>query len=312
MKPNLQSIAAAWGVGNEVVIADLIKNAPMLQTATVRRATHGTKHRYRFTENIPEAVFREVGQGIVPQRIDQNRAAIDLKELVFKLYDDYRIIDEWTGGKEGFLRDNYQVAYEGLAQGISKAVFYGNLTEGSAGSFKGLLQYAADFNTIVSQKAGTSGARSSIIGVRWDEHAGASLRVNNNGLLDIRDLTPSGTSTIVTDTTTNTQMEVYQWLFASYFALVATSKSSVAAITQIASDKDVTVDDMNKLVNVISRVAGGNRAIYTTEMGLMKISKLKSDKLSMFMETMNVDTYVASWRGVPIYVDGNLLETETI
>lgn len=311
MNPNLQTLAAAWRVGtdNEPIAIDLMRNSILLQTATVAKATHGSKHRFRFFDELPTAAFRDIGQGITPQRLDHNTATVDLKELTFKLYEDYRAIDEYPGGKDGWLRDNYDAAINALAQGAIKATYYGNKTEGIAGSFKGLIQYAQDMDTIVKACNGTSGERTSIFGVRWDEKTGASIRINNTNLLDVRDLSPNNPVPIVLDTTYNKQMDVYQWLFASYFTLVMPSKS-VAAITQLSGDKTITVDDMNALVNKISKI-GGQKAIYTSELGMIKIAKLKHEKLNMFTETMDMNTYLAAWRGVPIYVDDNILETET-
>ena len=68
----LQTLAAAWGVGTEQVpiVVDLIKRSGLLQTATVAKASHGIKHKYRTFNTLPTALFRNIGSGIVPQKID--------------------------------------------------------------------------------------------------------------------------------------------------------------------------------------------------------------------------------------------------
>ena len=99
---NLQNLATAWevGEGSMPIVIDLLKNSRLLQTAAVAKASHGIKHKYRYFNELPTAVFREIGEGIVPQKLENNSAQIDLKELVFDLYDDYQAIKQYPGGKE--------------------------------------------------------------------------------------------------------------------------------------------------------------------------------------------------------------------
>ena len=60
---NLQALAAAWGVGNEYqpIVVDLLKRSSLLQTATVAKASHGIKHKFRyfnsFIASVPIPVF---------------------------------------------------------------------------------------------------------------------------------------------------------------------------------------------------------------------------------------------------------------
>lgn len=179
--PNLQNLAAAWGVGTQYlpIIVDLLKRSRLLQTATVSKATHGIKHRFRYYNSLPTAVFREIGEGITPQKLDMNTAQIDLKEIVFDLFDDYQAILQYPGGKEGWLRDSYPAALAAMANAIAKAFYYGNdSTFGYQKAFKGVHQYAKDLGQVIKQAGGTTGARTSIFAVRWDELDGASLRLS--------------------------------------------------------------------------------------------------------------------------------------
>lgn len=309
--PNLQSIAAAWGLGadDQPIAIDMIRNSYLLQTAIVRPSNAGIKHSYRPVEQLPTAAFRSVGNGIVPQLIEHNRAEIALKELVFDHYDDYAVVEQWPKGKDGYVEDNYPSAIGAMTNSIAQATFYGNHAGlGIADSFKGLLQYADDFGNTVS-KAGAGGSQLSIIAVRWDETTGASLRYNNTDLLSVRDMTPDAPVPIVLDTATNSQLDVYKWKYSSYFTLVVPSMSSVGAITKIAANGAITVTDMNDLVNFINK-PGGFKAIYCNSDGMNKIAALKDAKLSLFSESFDYNNYVAAWRGVPIFVEDNLVSTE--
>jgi len=309
---NLQTLAAAWkvGVDNVPIVVDLLKYSNLLQSATVAKASNGIKHRYRYFNSLPTAVFREIGEGITPQKVDVNTAQIDLKELVFDLFDDYQAVLQYPGGKDQWLIDNYPAAMAGISNALARATYYGyDATFGYSGAFKGLHQYAKDLSQVIAQKGGTTSSRTSIFAVRWDEFDGASLRFNNTDLINVIDMTPNQPVPIVTDTTNNYQLNVFKWIFSAYFSLVVPSKKSVAAITQIDSTHAPTADNMNALVNAVA-APNGNVAIYTSNLGAREIATLKDSKYSMLTEG-NYDNAVYAWRGVPIYIDENISEVET-
>ena len=310
---NLQALAAAWGVGNEYqpIVVDLLKRSSLLQTATVAKASHGIKHKFRYFNSLPTAAFREIGEGIVPQKVDVNTAQIDLKELVFDLFDDYQSILQYPGGKEGWLRDNYPAALAALTNALAKAVFYGNVPSfGYEKAFKGFHQYAKDLGQVIAKKGANSGSRSSIFAVRWDEFDGASLRFNNTELLQVIDMTPNQPIPIVTDTTTNKQMNIFKWIFSAYFTLIIPSAKSVAVITQIDASHLPTADDMNALIDAVE-ADSGNTVIYCNATARRAIAKIKDGKLNMYAESSDYNNNVATWRGVPIYREDALVATET-
>ena len=309
---NLRTLAAAWKVGveNIPIVVDLMKYSNLLQTAAVAKASNGIKHRYRYFNSLPTAVFRVIGEAITPQKVDVNTAQIDLKELVFDLYDDYQAILQYPGGKNQWLVDNYPAAMAGISNAVAKAVYYGyDPTFGYLKAFKGLHQYAKDLSQVIAQKGGTTAQRTSIFAVRWDEFDGASLRYNNTDLLNVIDMTPNQPVPVVTDTTNNYQLNVFKWIISSYFALIVPSKKSVAAITQVDSSHAPTADNMNALVNAVA-APNGNVVIYTSALGARQIATLKDTKYNMFTET-NYDNAVSAWRGVPIFINENISEVET-
>ncbi len=308
---NLQALAAAWGVGTEFipVIIDLIKNSRLLQSAVVQKASHGIKHRYRIYNNLPEAAFREIGQGITPQKLDINTAQIDLKELVFDLFDDYKAVDEYPSGKDGYVIDATPAALAAIAQSLTKALFYGNTaTIGIPGGFKGFHQYAVDLGNTINA-GGTNNASTGIYAVRWDAESGASIRVNNKALIDIKDLTPNQPTPIVTNTTDNIQLDVYKWKFSSYATLVVASAKSVAKIRGLDSANAVTAAHLNSLIDMVDDAAG-QVFLYANRTGINQIRNLKNTKLNLFSETSDYNTRVASWNGVPILLDENIVNTE--
>jgi len=123
-------------------------------------------------------------------------------------------------------------------------------------------------------------------------------------------MTPNQPIPIVTDTTTNKQMNIFKWIFSSYFTLVIPSAKSVAAITQIDGGHLPTADNINDMLNAV-RAETGNTVIYCNTVGEKAISKLKEGKLNMFAESADYNDYVSSWRGIPIYLEDALVATET-
>lgn len=310
---NLQAIAAGWDIGVEhaPIIIDLLKQSNFLQTAVVAKASHGIKHEFRTFDDLPSAVFREFGTGIVPQKLGVNTAKIDLKLLEFILWGDEEMILQWNGGKDGWVGDHYQAAYTSLMIALAKAAFYGNdATFGYAGAFKGLHQYAKDLSQVVARKGADTGSRSSIFAVRWEEFDGASLRINNTDLLSVRDMTPTQAVPMITDTTTNEQLDVFKWKFNSYFALTVPSAKSVAAITQVDGTHGVTVADMNDLIEAVEAPTG-RVEIYANKVGRASIRALKAAKFSMYNDDMNYNTRLATWDSVPINLEENLSKAET-
>ena len=309
----LQTLAAAWGVGIDQVpiVVDLIKRSGLLQTATVAKASHGIKHKYRYFNSLPTAAFREIGSGIVPQKIDMNWASIDLKEIAFDLFDDYQAIDQYPGGKSQWLIDNTPAVMAAIGNAVAKAVYYGNdATFGYARAFKGLHQYAKDLSQVTKQKGGASGSRNTIFAVRWDELDGCSLRINNSELISVKDITPSQPTVMVTNTTTNEQLNIYKWLISSYFSLVVPSAKSVAAITQIDASNIPTAQEMDALIDAVA-APSGNVVLYMNGTTKALINSLKGGKLNLMNGDTTYDQNLLAWGITPIILDDNLSKVET-
>lgn len=309
----LQTLAAAWNVGVDQVpiVVDLIKRSGLLQSAVVAKASHGIKHKFRNFNTLSTAVFREIGSGIVPQKVDVNWNQIDLKEIAFDLYDDYQAIDQYPGGKDQWVRDNTPAVLAAISNAVAKAVYYGyDPTFGMSKAFKGFHQYAKDLSNVVLQAGGTTGSRNTIFAVRWDELDGCSLRVNNSELISMKDITPTQPTVMVTNTTTNEQLNIYKWLVSSYFTLVVPSKKSVAAITQIDSSHIPTASNMDALIDAVA-APSGNVVLYMNGTAKALINSLKGGKLNLMNSDTTYNQNLLAWGNTPIIVDDNLSSAET-
>jgi len=311
--PNLQNLSVSWGVPDApAIIADLIKRSGILQTGLVRPANYGFKHKYKWFNELPAATFRNIGGGVVPISISKDQAAIDLWNLVTLPQPDYKDIEEHPGGKAGWIAENFPAIVEGFGQTLANQIIYGTTSFGSENGFLGFHQYAKANSKVVAQAAGSSGSRTTIFAVRWNDADGASIRVGNRagGIIGTRDLTPIDPTTVVLNTTTNAQQIVYSWIVDMFGALVIPSATSVAAITQVDATHPPTAKQMNDLLDAVE-TGSGTTYIYCNNLGRNQIATLKDSKVHLFNETVDYNMYLASWRGIPIIIDNNILSTET-
>jgi len=314
----IQNLAIEWGVPDSpTIIADLIKRSGILQTAIVRKASHGIKHKYKIFNELPSATFRNIGGGIVPVAISKTRASIDLWNAVMLLEADYKDVEENPGSKAGWETANSPAAVEGFGQTIAKQIIYGtDPTFGSTNGFLGFHQYAKANSKVVKQMGGDvtpgAGKCSTLFAVRWDENDGASIRVGSqSNIVNIRDLTPATPVTSVTNTTTNEKDLVYQWLIDGFLSLIIPSATSVAAITQIDLTHAPTVTDINNLVDAVD-TGTGQVYLYCNNVVRNLIYNLKDGKLKLVPGDTEYNTQVLNWNGMaPLVLDQNLSRVET-
>ena len=311
--PQLQNLAVEWGVrDNPAVIVDLVKSSGILQTALVAPSNFGNKHKYKYWNALPSAAFRALGAGIVPSAISKDRAAIDLWDLSSLMQEDAQEIAAHPGGKAGWVAANLGAFLEGMGQAASKQIIYGtNPTFGGTDGFMGLHQYAYSNSNV--QSAGTdASATTSIFAVRWDEANGASLRYNGNSdgnLINVVEMNEAP-QLAVTNTSTMAQAPVYSWWINAFFTLVVPSAASVAVIKKVNASNCPTVAEMNTLIDQVE-ANSGRIVIYANKLGRACIESLKDTNLTQYNETMDYNTRLSTWRGVPIILDTNISSAET-
>lgn len=309
----LQNLNTAWQVPDDnSILIDLTKQSGILQTALVRPSSHGNKHKYKYWNNLPSGGFRSFGVGIVPSVISKDTVSNDLWEYADLMQGDAGEVMAHPGGKAGWLRDNVPAFLEGAGNKISTQIIYGTTSFGSTSGFLGFHQYAKNNSKVTAQLSGSSGSRTSIFAVRWDQTNGASLRVwpQSGRLIEVMDLTPSQPVTVTTDTTTGAQLPVYQWWVRAYFTLVIPAATAVAAITQIDATHLPTAQQFETLIAAV-RKNSGNIVLYGNDLAYSSLIALKYGKLSALVGDSNLDVSVAAFNGTPFVLDQNILSTET-
>lgn len=310
----VQNLMVEWGVqGSPVIIADLIKRSGLLQTALIRPASDGIKHKYKWMNELPAASFRAIGSGVVPSTISKDKAAIDLWNLITYLKADYKDVEENPNGKTGWVGSNLPGAIQGFGQAIAKQCFYGtDPTFGSTSGFLGAHQYAKANSNVVKQMGGASGSSNTLFAFRWDGDDGASIRHGAQAnLINVRDLTPTIPVTTVIDTTTGTETIDYKWLIDAFFALIIPSKTSVAALTQIDATHAPTALDVNNLIDAVD-TGSGTIYLYCNNKVRNMLWNLKDSKLKLIPSDDSYRVAFPNWNGMAdIVLDQNLLSTET-
>lgn len=327
-RPKFQELGVQWGVPDApALLVDLVKNSGLLQTAKVKPSNFGNQHKYKYHTELPMGTFREFGEGIVPKIISGSLATIDLWDLVALAQDDAEFIETYPGGKDGWIETNLPAFIEGLGQTLAAQIIYGTLDTSQIGGinstvgFKGLYQYAKDFNHIHSLTTSNTTNLTSIFIVRWDENDGVQVRVGGSSrlgrdLIQVKDITPVNPALVVQNTTTNAQLPVYSWLLHCYATLVVPTIKSVAVINKVDSKiYDSTANTqafVNALNNAIDEIeaTNGQKFIYANVKGKSLISGLKQDKLTLYRADMDYNNLIESYRGIPIVLEENILSTE--
>lgn len=312
----IQNLLVEWGVTqNPAVIADLVKRSGILETAIIRKASHGFKHKYKFFNELPAASFVTIGGSVIPQTISKDRAAIDLWNAITYLKAPFKDVEENPNGKQGWVGANLPAAIEGFGQSLAKQIIYGtDPTFGSTNGFLGLKQYAKINGNVVYALGGASGSNNTLLAVRWDENDGASIRIGTNGsnqLINVRDLTPTTPLPTVVDTTTGAETIDYKWLIEAFLALVIPSKTSVAAITQIDDSHVPTVTQVNDLIDAVD-TGSGTIVLYANSKVKNKLYNLKSTALQLVPSDTDFNTRILSWNGMAqLKIEQNLVNNET-
>jgi len=327
-RPKFQELGVQWGVPDApTLLTSLIKHSGLLQTATVKPSNFGNQHKYKYHTELPIGTFREFGSGIVPQIVANSMATIDLWDIVSLAQDDAEFIESYPGGKDGWIEANLPAFIEGLGQTLAAQIIYGTLDTSTIGGinstvgFKGLYQYAKDFNQIHSLTTTNNTNLTSIFIVRWDENDGVQVRVGGSSrlgrdLLQVKDITPVNPALVVQDTTTNAQLPVYSWLLHCYATLVVPTIKSVAVVNKVDSKIYDSTANIQAFVNALNtaideiEATNGQKYIYANVKGKSLISGLKQDKLTLYRADMDYNNLIESYRGIPIILEENILSTE--
>ena len=320
-----QELGSQWGVPDAPTLLEkFVKRSGILKTATVQPANFGFQHKYKYHNSLPMATFREFGLGIAPSVVSPTMATIDLWDLAMLAQDDAEFIETYPGGKDGWIRANMPAFIEGLGQSLAAQIIYGTVDTSSIGGinsvtgFRGLYQYAKDFNQ-VHKATNVASNTTSIYAVRWDETEGSQIRVggsmlNGKDLIQIKDITPVDPALVVLDTTTNKQLPVYSWIIHCYATLVVPTIKSVSVLSGVDDTVLSNLPAFGKNLNtIIEEIEGsnGNMFLYCNVKGKSLISGLKQDKLSLYRADMDYNNIIESYRGVPIVLEENILSTET-
>lgn len=310
----IQNLAVEWNVKQSpLILADLLKRSGFLQTALIRKASDGFKHKYKWFTELPTATFRSIGGSVVPTSISKDKAAIDLWNAVIYPKADYKDVEENPGGKNGWVAANMPGITAGFGQSLAKQCFYGtDPTFGSTNGFLGLHQYAKALSNVTAQLGGTTGSRNTLFAVRWEEDDGASIRIGaGDNLINIRDLTPAAPTTTVVNTTTGAETLDYKWLVDAFLALIIPSKTSVAAITQIDATHVPTVTQINDLIDAVD-TGSGKIYLYGNNKVRSMIWNLKNTALKLAPSDTDYNVQVLSWNGMADFsLDQNLVSNET-
>ncbi len=297
------------------IVSNLVKSLGILETAQIGFSSDYLRHEYEIQTDDGEAAVRAVNGSIVATLTNSIMASVQLPAIERLVEIDKIIAKKW-GSIEAFLDDKGRTAsyIRSILQLLDRAMIYGdNPTFGVPGAFKGFHQIAKANDKVVAKLGGTSGSRTSIFAVHWNENeTQIVIPKENNGNMVQVELIGGGTLQAPTaNTTTSARNLVYGANFWMNAALQAGSNFSVAAITQIDSVKKPTAAQIDLLVDAVKGLADGNTFIYLNREGRRYLKALKDTKLTMSPSDTGYNTIVADWDGIPVVLDEMIVSTET-
>jgi|FLOH01.1.fsa_nt_gi hypothetical protein len=314
----LRKVITAFGVQGEAAIDQLTKESGILQTAEAIPANKNISHTYKRVDALPAFAFSAIGTGQADVTVNSNIYQSDLKVLRAIQSEQTDVVDSYPGGAAQFFRDDMPAFNEGYGQAASDNIIYGiNSTFGDAAGIKGLWYYVNAYTNYI-RCTGTSGSTTSIFAVKYRPGKnGCGILynpqvANSQGLMKTIVMNNGQPILEVTNTTTGAKKPVYQVIYESYLGFLSTSSYDVAAITRI-QDADSDRPTAVQMDEVIDKVRGNssNTVLYMNRTAYRMVRMLKNSALQMVPTDLAYSSLIATWNGVPIVIDDNIVNTES-
>ena len=314
----LRALAVEWGKAGEASIDHLTLESGFLRVAQALPASHKALHRYKRIDSLPSFSVVEPGGSIGDTTVDTNLLEARLAIVEAHQSESVDIVRDWPAGKSAYFNQQRPSYLEAYGQQVSKMIFYGyNSDFGNVGAPPGLHQLAKAYGNI-TQMGGTTGSRSTIFAVRFRSGPNGCAvlfdpAVSTSGEIMTSELVNGGAMQLETTTAAgNQKKKVYQVVHSGKMGFLSSSSYDVAAITQIvdnASDRPTAT----KMDLIIDQVRGdlGNCFIFMNRSTRRLLQLLDDDKLSTDPGTTKYYSWLNSWTGIPIIIDGNLSSVET-
>jgi hypothetical protein len=315
---NLLKLAAAYNAPTQAAVIDsLVRESGILRTMQFQKASHGLFHKFKLKSGLPGGGFRRVNGSIVPHTTFDEVRQEDLKILTDIQQEDKAICEAYPGGVEKYFADEAPAFLEGLGQTAARQLIYGTTPSyGDPEGFRGLRQYAVENDRVVAA-GGASGARTTLLAVRWK--AGVCVGLYNENafeqgqLVCVKPLNQGQPVMVMVDPTTGAVKPVYQALYEAYLGLLAADVSNIAAYTEVADSTGhkPTATNMDKLIDLVSG-SPADTFIYANRLGRRLLWELKESKMQTTGSEGDYNHVIERWNGVPVILEENLSSTETI
>jgi len=309
----LRKLVTDKAVTDIAIIDDLVNASGILQTATVIPSSHGKFHKYKKVSALPTASFREIGGSYTDQTVNDEIHQLDLKMIGLVQSEDKAICDEI--GVQKYFTQGRPAVMEALGQKIADGIIYGtNSTYGDTQAFRGWHEMAdAAGSSYYTDVGGGDASTTTIFVVKYKMGVNGlvynSATVNGGSLIKTTVL--NNAQPVLEYTAAGTKKPVYQVLYETDMAYLNASIHSVHALVGIDASNDVTDIDMKKAIDSVKGTAF-DTFIYTSRMGKRSIEKLNSGDLQTIPATNDYNTLITYFNGIPIVVDENINEDDTL
>jgi len=306
----LRRLVTEYAVDQEAWIDDLVNSSGILQTAYAFPSTHGSFHKYKKVTALPTSAFRAMGGTYTTQTVNEEAANLDLKLVGIAESEEKAICEEI--GVSAYFKSQRPAIIESLGQKMAKGIVYGtNASYGDTNGITGWHEFADAHGSDYYTDGGGGSSTTSIFIVKY-KPGQTGLVFNREwlsaGNLIQTTLVDGGKLVFEYGGSSGTVKPVYQALYETQMAFVAGSTKCIHAIVGVNASNCPTAAEINAALDSVKYDA--NTYIYTSRMGRRTIWTLKDS--NMYREGRAFDDIIESWNGVPVIVDDNISEAETL
>lgn len=225
----------------DVMITDLLDDAPLLARLAAVVASNGDKHKYEKEVGAPVVGFRDVNAGIEHSVSADEIVTIALKVLDASTRTDKAIADVWKGGPIAFVSRKNRRALKAAFAEAEKQIIYG--TGNKADGFVGLADAdtldATGDSMVINAGGTTVDTASSVYLIRTNsDGTDCNLVTGNEGNISIGEIMEQE----VQDAT-GKHYHAYVTAIMAWLGLQIGSIHSVARIVNLTEDADKGLTD---------------------------------------------------------------------
>ena len=311
MAYTITNLINKYNAGSAQMISNtILKSNGLIMYGTYYEANKQLAHTYNVYTALPTAGVASLGDGVAASNVTASNTTLSLTPFNAN----YAWSQNYVGTDvSGFMSRQLPLYLSAVGQAQEKAYIYGTSSQGiSAYSGTGLHQYCTANNTRVNLSTATGSIHSTIFAIRF------SPMEDMDGAAIVVDPLSAGAGVWYTNDYWQDLIRVngstgpfsgYELQVSNNSAMILPGTNNVACISGINGSTVPTVTQIDDMLNAVK--FDSNTIILVNRKTWAIINKIgKADNIQMVPNEFGYSDLLATWNGVPIIVDDNLLSTQ--